>query len=126
MKKIAGLLFVLAFAVTGKAQTNFEKKINLKDSTINQTITMEIKQGVPVIRCWVNSYLSEGELSFKIYDPENKQEGGFGLDAIVDGEKKPSSGRMTHQISAPIPGTWKIQIKVTGATGTLFYKVHFN
>jgi hypothetical protein len=126
MKKTTCLILVLAFIFSGRAQTNFEKKIILKDSTINQTITMEIKQGVPVIRCWVNSYLSVGDLSFKIFDPENKQEGGFGLDAIVDGEKKPSSGRMTHEIKSPIPGTWKIQIRVNSATGNLSYKIHFN
>ena len=88
-------------------------------------ISVAIGKGITEINCSVISFLSGGSLSFIIFDPEGKREGGFGLDAVGEkGEIKPGSGRMTHNIKSPLAGTWTIKFKTTDATGNLFYKIH--
>jgi hypothetical protein len=125
MKKLLFVIFLVK-ASYSDAQTTIEKFIELKDSTIAKTVTFDIKKGASIIKCSVKSFLSGGELSFKILDPEGKVEGRFWLDTINDGESKPSSGRMTHEGKSPLAGTWKLQIQTTGATGNLNYKIYFN
>lgn len=107
------------------AQSPIEKSIPLRDSSMVRTVAFEIGGVVQTIHCSVKSYLSAGELSFKMVDPEGKTEGSFWLDTITDGKNQPGSGRMTHEVQAPLAGTWKLQIRATHATGNLNYSIHF-
>lgn len=126
MKKLTFLSFYLVSTLFCSAQTTVEKTIVLKDSSFQKSITLNIKEGISVINFLFKSNLTGGEVAIKILDPEDKMEGRFGLDAIVDGIKQPSSGRMTHSISTPVAGIWKVQIQVQNAIGNLYYKIYFN
>ncbi len=108
------------------AQENIDKTIQLKDSTVEYSVTLKITKGIKEVNFAVIGFLSNGELSFKIADPEGKKEGGFGLVATDDdGKIQPGSGRMTHSVKVPIPGTWTVRIKTANATGNLTYKINF-
>lgn len=123
---IFSFIFLVKVSCAG-AQTTMDKAIHLKDSSIVRTLQLEIKQGTQEIKFSVNGYLSVGELSFKIEDPEGKQEGGFQLIALGDnGKRSPGSGVMTHNVVHPLTGSWKIKIQTNHANGTLRYRIEID
>lgn len=120
---IVSCLFI--FSTVCSAQEILEKSVELKDSTIEYDVTLKIKKGAKEAHFLVVSFLINGELSFQVSDPEGKKEGGFYLSATGDdGKATAGSGRMTHTVKIPIPGTWTVHIKATQATGHLTYKLN--
>ncbi len=125
MKKSILFFCLLGIASLCRAQDNIDKTMQFKDSTAEYTVTLKIKKGAKEVNFAVIGFLSNGELSFNVRDPEGKKEGGFGLAATGDdGKIKPGSGRMTHSVKIPIPGTWTVMIKAANATGNLTYKIN--
>lgn len=106
-------------------QERLDKTIHFMDSTVEYDVSLKIKKGTKEVNFLVVGFLENGELSFKISDPEGKPEGGFELNAIgEDGNVSPGSGKMTHTVKVPYPGTWTVHIKASKATGNLAYKLN--
>jgi hypothetical protein len=125
MKKSIFIFCLIAAASFCSGQDKIDKTVQFKDSTVEYTVHLKVKKGAKEANFLVVGFLENGELSFKIADPEGKKEGGFGLSATGDdGKTKPGSGRMTHTVKIPIPGTWTVTIKATKATGNLTYKLN--
>jgi hypothetical protein len=125
MKTVILIFYFLAVAACCKGQDKLDKTLQFKDSTVEYTVHLIVKKGAKEANFLVAGFLENGELSFNITDPEGKKEGGFGLSATGDDNKvKPGSGRMTHTVKVPIPGTWTVLIKASKATGNLTYKLN--
>lgn len=106
-------------------QDSLNKTIHFKDSTVEYDVSIKIKKGTREVDFLVFGFLENGELSFKISDPEGKPEGGFELYAVgEDGHVSPGRGKMTHTVKVPYPGTWTVHIKASKATGNLAYKLN--
>jgi hypothetical protein len=121
------LLFVVSLCILGwhvNAQHMIEKTIILRDSTIVKSVELSIKKGTKELNFFIEGYLSSGELSFDITDPEGRHVGGFKLSAVDEhGKRSPSEGRMTHPVVLPIEGTWEVTIQTNKSNGDLMYRI---
>jgi hypothetical protein len=78
MKKL--LLIILIFKVFQcKGQEIVKGSIELKDSTINRTITFNVPKGTTKIDYSAKGHLTEGMLSLTVTNPDGKPDGGFQL-----------------------------------------------
>jgi hypothetical protein len=122
MKKLLFILLILG-AAQAKAQM-IKGSIDLKDSTINRTIPFEVAAGTKSVKYSVKVYLSLGELTVTINDPNGKKATGFTLGTKrQDGGNDPSKGELGDSFVPKTTGTWKFSISAENATGRISYEV---
>jgi len=122
MKKLLFILLIVG-AAQAKAQV-IKGSIDLKDSTINRTIPFEVAAGTKSVKYSVKVYLSVGELTVTLTDPNGKKATGFTLGTKrEDGGNDPSKGELGDSFIPKIPGTFKFNIRAEDATGRISYQV---
>jgi hypothetical protein len=123
MKKLLFFLLVLGGAVQAKAQV-IKGSIDMKDSTINRSIPFEVAAGTKSVKYAVKVYVSVGELTVTLTDPNDKKATGFTLGTSTrNGGNEPSKGEISDNVKPKIPGTWKFNIKAENATGRISYQI---
>jgi hypothetical protein len=122
MKKL--LFFLLLFgAIQAKAQV-IKGSIDMKDSTINRSIALEVPAGTPKVKYLVKVYLPMGEVTVKLTDSNGKKVGGFTLSTKnSDGSNSPSKGELGGDETPKVFGTWKFNITAEHASGTFDYQI---
>ncbi|MDB5211127.1 MAG: hypothetical protein JWQ30_1954 [Sediminibacterium sp.] len=112
-----------AFIRPHEATNTMDISMTFTNCDSSRTNTFKVESGVERISISAKSKLSKGDMSFVIIDPEGKRETGFQISAGSDGT--PGNGQLTHEIKQPIPGSWKLEIKVNKGTGNSTYKIRY-
>jgi hypothetical protein len=125
MKKL--LIIILIFKVFQcQGQAIVKGSIELKDSTINRTITFTVPKGTTKFDYSAKGYLTQGMLFLVVMTPGGKQDGGFQLSCSPNkhGGTEPSKGELENNVRSPVPGVWRLYIRVDKGSGRLSYQVN--
>jgi hypothetical protein len=126
MKKL--LIIILIFKVFQcHGQSTIKESIALKDSSVNRTITFTVAKGTTKIDYMAKGYLTRGALSVTVINPDGKQDSGFQLSCEQNkyGGIEPTKGDLENNVRSPMPGVWRLYIRVDKGSGRLSYQVNF-
>ena len=133
------------FWLSAQTQGTLHKEFKFDDNTEEQEISFPVGQNTSIIHFAFKGRISKGNLKVTIYDPNNKKEGGFHLEAVSkksgtlvdeitdertkenkvisytmsEGDDNSSMGSMSKEIKKPIPGTWKVKVSSKKLKGML-------
>jgi len=122
MKKL--LFFLLALgAIQAKAQV-IKGSIDLRDSTINRSIPIEVPAGTKSVKYDIKVYADVGEITVVLTEPSGKRSFNVTLGTKTSsGGHEPSKGEMSDSVSVKVPGTWNFYIRAENVTGTISYEI---
>jgi hypothetical protein len=124
-KLIIIILFFKAFQC--EAQLIIKNSIELKDTTMDRSITFEVPKGTQQFKYILTGFLTSGVFSVSLSDPDNNQKEGFQLTAEAGKTEtiKPAKGEMLKTIDSPLPGIWKLNIRTRNGLGKFTYQINF-
>jgi hypothetical protein len=123
MNKLILIIGVLVLTQRLEAQTS--GTFQLKDSSFNKTLTIEVRQDAGPLKCYSESNLTKGSIEIRWFNPDGKSEGGYTLSTSKNklGQIEPAYGKIDNKVEKPVAGTWKLLIRAENATGKLRYEV---
>jgi hypothetical protein len=130
MKKLLFFLLVLgavqvkAQAIKASINTIIKGSIELRDSTINRSIPLEVTAGAKAVKYDIKVYADVGEITVTLTEPSGKKSFNVTLGTKTSsGGHEPSKGEMSDYVIVKIPGTWNFYIRAENATGTISYQI---
>jgi hypothetical protein len=127
IKKMKKLLFILLFlkVTQSEAQSGISKIFELRDTTFEKEITFEVLKGSLKADVLLKGLLTNGTLAVSVINPTGKNEGQFQLKTNIgtNDSEKPAKGEFSRTLKSPLPGTWKLRLKVQRGVGKFTYEI---
>ncbi len=121
MKKPFAVLITLFFLFAGasafaqRCETSIMKDISITEKSTEQTVTVEVEEGVSQLKLNVNCQLTTGKIIVEVYSPDGKRKGRLTLGetntAENNGQKE--DGKLMQEVEKPAKGIWTVKIVPT-------------
>jgi len=98
-----------------------DKTFDFNNENYENSIFIDIEKGKKKFTFQIKGQLVFGRMTATLYDPNDKREGGFILQADDNPRRKTISakGNIVIPIKNPIEGKWSLKIKAVQAKGQL-------
>jgi hypothetical protein len=113
-------------SVTSDTKVHLEREMRLERNSKSEEVILNVEEIVDRFELVIHSTISAGNLKIETYDPNGNNQGTFSVGTQLKAEKlERVTGNINKSLKDPEPGSWKVSLFPTEATGTITIRTAF-